>query len=81
MIQPSNNCKTLLTPKWHMEDLDNRRRHHNIRVRGSPETIENKQIAKATIVIFNDLFLGRPPENAHRVRTLVQSLRTQKQRH
>lgn len=68
MTLPSNNYRTLLTPKIpssdiqkHMEDLDNHGHRHNIRVRGIAETIENSQITKATIAIFNEL-LGRPPE-------------------
>lgn len=46
----------------HMEDLDNRGRRYNVRVRGIPESIEQNHIIQATIQIFNDL-LGRPPES------------------
>lgn len=47
----------------HLEDLDNHCRHHNLWVRGLPETVEHSQLAQATISIFND-DLGRPPESA-----------------
>lgn len=58
----------------HMEDLDNRGRRHNIRVRGIPESVENAQITKATIAIFNDL-LGRPPETPIEFERLHRALR------
>lgn len=45
----------------HMEDLDNRGRRHDLRVRGVPESVEQNHLVQATIQIFNDL-LGRPPE-------------------
>lgn len=44
----------------HLEDLDNRGRHHNLRVRGLPEAIEGEQIAPTVTGIFNGL-LNRPP--------------------
>lgn len=44
-----------------MEDLDNHGRHHNLRVRGIPESVDHNQLAQATIAIFIDL-LGRPAE-------------------
>lgn len=42
-----------------IEDLDNRRRRHNIRVRGIPESITPEQIRPALSSIFNGL-LDRP---------------------
>lgn len=43
----------------HLEDLDNRGRRHNLRVRGMPESIEGDQITHATTSLFNGL-LRRP---------------------
>lgn len=43
----------------HMEDLNNRGRHHNLRIRGMPESIEGDQIPEAVISLFNGL-LNRP---------------------
>lgn len=45
----------------HNEDLDNRGRRNNLRVRGVPEEIEAEQIPLALAAIFNSL-LGRPKE-------------------
>lgn len=45
----------------HMEDLDNRGRSCNLRVRAIPETVEAAQITRAVSAIFNDL-LERPPD-------------------
>lgn len=45
----------------HMEDLDNRGRRRNLRVRGIPETVEGPQLQAAVWGIFNTL-LGRPPD-------------------
>lgn len=44
----------------HVEDLDNRGRRRNLRVRGLPEAIEGEQIAPTVTGIFNGL-LNRPP--------------------
>lgn len=43
----------------HMEDLDNRGRHHNLRVRGKPESIEGEQIPQAVTSLFNGLLNRR----------------------
>lgn len=43
----------------HVEDLDNRGRRHNLRIRGLPETFEGDQISTAIVSIFNSL-LDRP---------------------
>lgn len=61
----------------HMEDLDNHGHRHNIRVGDIPETIENNQIAKATIAIFNDL-LGRHPESPIEHERLHRALKPRK---
>lgn len=42
-----------------MEDLDNRGRHRNLRVRGVPESIDPNQLSQTVASIFNDL-LERP---------------------
>lgn len=39
----------------HVEDLDNRGRRHNLRVRGLPESVENDQILPAVSDLFNHL--------------------------
>lgn len=43
----------------HVEDLDNRGRRHNLRVRGLPESVDNDQILPAVTDLFNRL-LDRP---------------------
>lgn len=45
----------------HLEDLDNRGRRHNLRVRGLPETIEGEQLLPSITDLFNKL-LNRPPQ-------------------
>lgn len=47
----------------HLEDLDNRGRRSNIRVRGIPETVDNDQITPAFQRVFNSL-LERPEDTA-----------------
>lgn len=39
----------------HVEDLDNRGRRHNLRVRGLPESVEQDQILPAVTDLFNRL--------------------------
>lgn len=39
----------------HLEDLDNRGRKNNIRVRGIPETVDTDQIVPALQKVFNSL--------------------------
>lgn len=43
----------------HVEDLDNRGRRHNLRVRGLPETVEQDQLLQVVTGLFNQL-LDRP---------------------
>lgn len=44
-----------------VEDLDNRGRRRNFRVRGIPELVEGPQLQSVVWAIFNTL-LGRPPD-------------------
>lgn len=52
----------LLELHRHVEDLDNRSRRYNIRVRGVPEVIDLAAIEQAICSIFNDL-LGHPADS------------------
>lgn len=60
------NCKTdantshLRDLHCQIEDLENRSRRHNLRVRGLPESMDIDQISPTITEIFNNL-LGRPP--------------------
>lgn len=47
----------------HLEDLDNRGRRNNIRVRGIPKSVEAEQITPALERVFNSL-LERPEDTA-----------------
>lgn len=58
----------------HLEDLDNRGRRHNLRVRGIPENIDNSILAQTTRSIFNDI-LGRPPDVAVEFERIHRALR------
>lgn len=49
----------LIDMNRHLEDLDNRGRRHNIRVRRIPESVSSDQIKPALTSIFNNL-LNRP---------------------
>lgn len=52
----------LLEMHRHIEDLVNRGRRHNIRVRGLPEAVEADQLEHTLLHVFNGL-LDRPPES------------------
>lgn len=52
----------LLDLHRHVEDLDNRGRRHNIRVRGLPETVDNAHLEQALLQIFNGLLDSAPDE-------------------
>lgn len=54
--------KTIYLLKRQMEDLDNRGRRNNIRIRGLPEAIKPTEIEGALQKIFNSI-LGRPQES------------------
>ena len=45
----------------HMEDLDNRGRRQNLRVRGLPESVEGDLISQSVVGLFNSI-LDRPPQ-------------------
>lgn len=57
----STHTSALLTMKCHLEDLDNRGRRHNLRIRGMPESIEPSMVEAALNAFFNNL-LRNPPE-------------------
>ena len=46
----------------HLEDLDNRGRRHNIRIRGVPEMPDQIPVERTAETIFNDI-LERPPDS------------------
>lgn len=48
---------------YHQDDIENRNRRNNIRIRGIPETIEHKDLTKAVTVIFNQLL--QQPKDTH----------------
>lgn len=58
----------------HLEDLDNRGRCHNLRVRGLPKPIEPSQLTRTTVALFNDL-LERPPDAPIELARLHRALR------
>lgn len=39
----------------HVEELDNRGRHHNLRIRGLPESVENENLPQTVSDVFNDI--------------------------
>lgn len=47
--------------QYHLEDLDNRGRRYNLRIRGLPESIEGEQISQSVVSLFNGL-LHQPPQ-------------------
>lgn len=51
----------LIYMNCHLEDLDNRGRRSNLRIRGIPGSIESIQLQPVVWAIFNTL-LGRPPD-------------------
>ena len=46
----------------HLEDLDNRGRRRNLRVRGLPEVIEGAHVQKEITTLFNSI-MGKPPQS------------------
>ena len=58
----------------HVEDLDNRGRRHNIRVRGLPEGIDQASMPLAVCAIFNDL-LERPADAPIEMERIHRALR------
>lgn len=57
----SPHAQYLIDVHQHMEDLDNRGRRRNLRVRGIPESVEGPQLQSAVWAVFNTS-LGRPPD-------------------
>lgn len=51
----------LFTLQQHIDDVENRNRRNNIRLRGLPEAVGSDELYPALLSIFNDL-LGRPPD-------------------
>lgn len=68
----SNQQKDLYQLKLHLDDLENRSRRNNLRLKGIPESVPDKEIPLLLTQIFNEL-LGLPEDNdvglqrAHRV--------------
>lgn len=58
----------------HLEDLDNRGRRHNLRVRGIPEVIEGDQIIPSVTGLFNSL-LNRPYQTSIMMERIHRALR------
>lgn len=58
----------------HLEDLDNRGCHHNIRIRGIPEATEQQSLEQTAVGIFNDL-LERPADSPVEMERLHRALR------
>lgn len=75
-LQNSRDSYSLLLRDFnrHLEDLDNRGRRNNLRVRGVPESIDSQMIPQALAAIFNDL-LGRPPETPVKMERAHRALR------
>lgn len=57
-----------------VEDLENRSRRHNLRIRGLPESVENDKLTPTVTGIFNNL-LGRPPMSAVKMERIHRALR------
>lgn len=57
----STHTATLRSMQKHIEDLDNRGRPHNVRIRGLPESIETVQLEPTVVAFFNNI-LGRPED-------------------
>lgn len=60
----------------HIEDLDNRGRRHNIRVRGVPESTDPGSIQQTICTIFNDL-IDRPADSPIEMERAHRALRPQ----
>lgn len=57
-----------------IEDLDNRGRRHNLRIRGLPESIEADNLTSAVTEMFNNL-LDRPPQTRIELERIHRALR------
>lgn len=58
----------------HVEELDNRGRRHNLRVRGLPESVDNVQLQPTVSAIFNQL-LERPSHDTIAMERIHRALR------
>lgn len=58
----------------HLEDLDNRGRRHNLRIRGLPESFDGEQVPHSVVAIFNNI-LQRPPHTPIEMERLHRALR------
>lgn len=52
--------KHLFLLQQHIDDIENRNRRNNLRVRGLPESIQSSDLHNALTTFFNNI-LGRPP--------------------
>lgn len=57
-----------------IEDLDNRGRRHNLRIRGLPEAIDAEQLTPAVTDLFNGL-IDRPPQTKIEMERIHRALR------
>ena len=57
-----------------LEDLDNRGRRRNLRVRGVPEIIEGDQIQREVTTLFNSI-VGKPPQTLIDLERIHRALR------
>lgn len=58
----------------HVEDLDNRGRRHNLRVRGLPESVSTDQIIPTVTALFNQI-LDKPRQTPINMERIHRSLR------
>lgn len=58
----------------HMEDLDNRGRRHNFRIRGLPESVGADQISSSVTSLFNGL-LNRQSQSVIKLKSIHRALR------
>lgn len=68
------NISHILEIHRHLEDLDNRGRHHNIHIRGVPETLEQQHLEQTVTNVFNDL-MDRPADSPIDVERIHRALR------
>lgn len=68
------NTLQLTDLQHHMEDLDNWGRHHNLQVRGLPESVDAEQVTATVTGLFNDL-LDRPAQTAVEMERIYRALR------
>lgn len=60
--------------QWHMEDLDNRGRRHNLRIRGLPESVGVEQLSTSVTSLFNGM-LNRLPQSVIEMERIHRALR------